>query len=60
VEYHNTKNVRRKKRTLVEDLLEDAEFQKYNKKKYKESLEQKKVKGYNKAIKKMKKLKKNK
>jgi hypothetical protein len=49
VEYHNTKNVRRKKRTLVEDLLEDAEFQKYNKKKYKESLEQKKVKGYNKA-----------
>lgn len=60
VEYHNTKDVRKKKRTLVEDLLEDADFQKYNKRKFKESIEQKKVKGYNKAVKKMKKLKKNK
>lgn len=37
VEYHNSKNIRKRNKTLVDELLEDAEFQKFNKKKFKES-----------------------
>lgn len=58
VEYHNSKDIRKKKRSLVDDLLEDAEFQKYNKRKFQEIAEQKKQTGFNKAMKKMRKLKK--
>lgn len=58
VEYHNSKDVRKTKRSLVDELLEDAEFQKYNKRKFQEMAEQKKQTGFNKAMKKMRKLKK--
>lgn len=61
VEYHNSKSIRKTKKSLVDELLEDAKFQKYNKRKFQETVEQQKIKsGYNKAMKKMKKLKKNK
>lgn len=60
VEYHNSKNVRKTKRSLVDELLEDAEFQKYNKRKFQETVELKKKAGFNKAMKKMRKLKKKK
>lgn len=49
-----------KKQSLVDELLKDAEFQKYNKQKYKKLVETKKSKGYYKAQKKSKKLKKQK
>lgn len=58
IEYHNSKNVRKAKKSLVDELLEDVEFQKFNKRKYQETLEQKKQSGYNKAMKKMRLLKK--
>lgn len=58
IEYHNSKNVRKTKRSLVDELLEDAEFQKYNKRRYQETVELKKKAGFNKAMKKMRKLKK--
>lgn len=58
VEYHNSKDIRKTKRSLVDELLEDAEFQKYNKRKFQETVEQKKKSGFNKAMKKMRKLKK--
>lgn len=58
VEYHNSKDVRKAKKSLVDELLEDAAFQKYNKRKFQETLELKKQSGYNKAMKKMRKLKK--
>lgn len=60
MEYHNNKNVRKRNKTLVDELMEDAEFQKFNKRKYQETLEQKKEAGYIKAMKKMRKLKKRK
>jgi hypothetical protein len=37
VEYHNSKNIRKRNKTLVDELMEDAEFQKLNKKKFKEA-----------------------
>lgn len=49
-----------KKRSLVDELLADAEFQKYNKRKYKEVMEKRRKTGYHKANQKMKKLKKKK
>lgn len=58
VDYHSSKNIRKTKKSLVDELLEDAEFQKYNKRKYQETLEQKKQTGFNKAMKKMRKMKK--
>lgn len=58
IEYHNSKNIRKTKKSLVDELLEDAAFQKFNKRKYQETLEQKKQTGYNKAMKKMRLLKK--
>lgn len=47
-------------KSLVDELLADAEFQKKNKRKYRETLESKKSSGYYKAQQKMKKLKKQK
>lgn len=36
VEYHSSKNTRKRNKTLVDELMEDAEFQKFNKKKFQE------------------------
>lgn len=47
-------------KSLVDELLADAEFQKRNKRKYRELMENKKNSGYYKAQQKMKKLKKRK
>lgn len=47
-----------KKKSLVDELLEDAEFQRFNKRKYQEAMAEKKNTGFKKAYKKMKKLKK--
>lgn len=47
-----------KKKSLVDELLQDAEFQRFNKRKYQEVMAEKRVTGYKKAYKKMKKLKK--
>lgn len=58
--YANRGLKKNKKKTLVDELMADAEFQKYQKKKYKEIIESKKTIGYYKAAKKMKKLKKKK
>ena len=61
LDYHNSKNIRQgKKKSMVDELMEDAEFQKFNKKKYQETMEHRKSAGYNKALKKMRKLKKKK
>jgi Fcf2 pre-rRNA processing len=58
VDYHSSKNIRKAKKTLVDELLENADFQRYNKRKYQESTEIVAKSGYNKAMKKMRKLKK--
>lgn len=59
LDYHNSKNIRQgKHKSMVDELMEDAEFQKFNKKKYAEAMVQKQSAGYNKALKKMRKLKK--
>lgn len=47
-----------KKKSLVDELLQDAEFQRFNKRKYQEVIAEKRATGYKKAYKKMKKLKK--
>lgn len=61
LDYHNSKNIRQgKKKSIVDELMEDAAFQKFNKKKYAEALVQKQSAGYNKALKKMQRLKKKK
>lgn len=56
---HSERGVREnKKKSLVEELLEDAEFQKFNKRKYNEVMAEKAKNGLRKAYKKMKKSKK--
>lgn len=60
VEYHDIKNNRKRKKTLVDELLQDTEFQKHQKKKYQEAVEIQSKSGYKKAMKKMNKLKKKK
>jgi hypothetical protein len=40
VGYHESKNIRKRNKTLVDELMEDDEFMKFNKKKFKESVEQ--------------------
>lgn len=61
MDYYNERNQKKSSaKTLVDELLEDAQFQKYNKKKYAEALEKRKKKAYHKAAIKMKKLKKKK
>lgn len=47
-----------KKKSLVDELLEDAQFQQFNKRKYGEVMAEKSKSGYRKAFKKMKKSKK--
>lgn len=61
LDYYNERGTKKTKaKTLVDELLQDAQFQKYNKKKYAEALEKRKKKAYHKAAIKMKKLKKKK
>ncbi|XP_055544424.1 deoxynucleotidyltransferase terminal-interacting protein 2 [Wyeomyia smithii] len=61
LDYYNERGTKKSKaKTLVDELLEDAQFQKYNKKKYAEALEKRKKKAYHKVAMKMKKLKKKK
>ncbi|XP_037047625.1 deoxynucleotidyltransferase terminal-interacting protein 2 isoform X2 [Bradysia coprophila] len=61
LDYYNERDSRKSKRkTLVDELMDDAAFQRFNKRKYAEVMEEKKKSGYHKANKKMKKLKKNK
>lgn len=61
LDYYNERGTKKNKsKSLVDELLEDAQFQKYNKKKYAEALEKRKKKAYHKAAIKMKKLKKKK
>jgi len=61
LDYYSERDTRKTKRkTLVDELMDDAQFQRFNKRKYAEVMEEKKKSGYHKANKKMKKLKKNK
>jgi len=61
LDYYNERDTRKTKRkTLVDELMDDAQFQRFNKRKYAEVMDEKKKSGYHKANKKMKKLKKNK
>uniref|UniRef100_A0A2M4AI08 Putative fcf2 pre-rrna processing n=1 Tax=Anopheles triannulatus TaxID=58253 RepID=A0A2M4AI08_9DIPT len=61
LEHYNERGVKKQKsQSLVDELLADAEFQKFNKRKYAEALELRKKKAYHKAVMKMKKLKKKK
>lgn len=61
LDYYNERGTKKTKaKTLVDELLEDAKFQKYNKRKYTEALEKRKKKAYHKAAIKMKKMKKKK
>lgn len=62
LDYYNERGERKnKKKTIVDELMADAQFQRFNKRKYTEiQLEEKRRTGYHKASKKMKKLKKNK
>lgn len=61
LDYYNERDTRRnKKRTLVDELLADTEAQKYIKRKHKEIVMTKQKYAHRKAMKKMKKLKKNK
>ncbi|RZC38928.1 deoxynucleotidyltransferase terminal-interacting protein 2 [Asbolus verrucosus] len=57
--YNNRLTKKERKKTLVDELLADAEFNKYNKRKYKEIIEEKQKTHY-KAWRKAKKLKKKK
>lgn len=56
--YHNRGERVGKKRSLVDELLQDAEFQQFNKRKYGEVMAEKRKTGLHKAYKKMKKAKK--
>lgn len=57
LDYYNNRLTRKeRKKTLVDELLADAEFTKYNKRKYKEIIEEKQKTHY-KAYMKAKKLK---
>ncbi|XP_052894192.1 deoxynucleotidyltransferase terminal-interacting protein 2 isoform X2 [Anopheles moucheti] len=59
LDHFNERGVKKiKSKSLVYELLADAEFHKYNKRKYAESLEKQKKKAYHKAVMKMKKEKK--
>nr|CAD7598388.1 unnamed protein product [Timema genevievae] len=57
--YHSRVPKKQRKKTIVEELMADAEFQKYNKKRYKEIIEQRR-KTHFKAHKQAKKLKRKK
>ncbi|KAG8231628.1 hypothetical protein J437_LFUL011469 [Ladona fulva] len=56
--YNSRVPKKERKNTMVEELLADAEFKRYNKRKYKEIIEEKKKKGHSRAHRIAKKLKK--
>uniref|UniRef100_A0A182P5W6 Fcf2 domain-containing protein n=1 Tax=Anopheles epiroticus TaxID=199890 RepID=A0A182P5W6_9DIPT len=61
LDHFNERGVKKlKSKSLVDELLADAEFQKRNKRKYAEALERQKKKAYKKAVMKMKKEKRKK
>lgn len=57
--YNNRLTKKERKRTLVDELLADAEFNKYNKRKYREIIEERQKTHY-KAYREAKKLKRKK
>lgn len=60
LDYHSNKNVRKTKaKTLVDELMEDADFQQFQKKKFKESQEHKQKFQFNRAARKLKQKQKN-
>lgn len=60
LDYYNNRLTRKeRKRTLVDELLADAEFNKYNKRKYREIIEERQKTHY-KAYRQAKKLKRKK
>ncbi|XP_055390453.1 uncharacterized protein LOC129619295 [Condylostylus longicornis] len=61
LEFYNERNIRKnKKRTIVDEILADSDVNKYTKRKYHEIIEKNQRYNHKKAMKKMKKLKKNK
>lgn len=60
LDYYNERDVRKnKKSSLVEELMKDAQFQRYNKKKYKEVMHNKRtLNGFKKAVMKVQKYRK--
>uniref|UniRef100_A0A182QDA8 Fcf2 pre-rRNA processing C-terminal domain-containing protein n=1 Tax=Anopheles farauti TaxID=69004 RepID=A0A182QDA8_9DIPT len=59
LDHFNERGVKKlKSKSLIDELMADAEFQKFNKRKYAESLERQKKKAYHKAVEKMKREKK--
>lgn len=59
LDYFNERGTKKnKKKSLVEELLADAEFQSFTKRKYKEVIKKNERVGYKKAVQKMKKNKK--
>lgn len=59
LDYYNDRNERiTKKKTIVDELLSDVEFQRYNKRKYKEIIDKQQNSRLYKVNQKMKKLKK--
>ncbi|EDW27226.1 GL21176 [Drosophila persimilis] len=60
LDHYKEKNTRKAKKSLVDQLLEDEAFQKFNKRKYNEVIQRTDKYAHRKTMKKMKKLKKNK
>ncbi|KAH8400617.1 hypothetical protein KR222_008738 [Zaprionus bogoriensis] len=60
LDHYSDKHSRKTKKSLVDELLEDEAFQKFNKRKYKEVIQRTDKYAHRKAMKKMKKLKKHK
>lgn len=60
LDHYSERHTRKTKKSLVDELLEDEAFQKFNKRKYKEVIQRTDKYAHRKAMKKMKKLKKRK
>ncbi|XP_064554058.1 deoxynucleotidyltransferase terminal-interacting protein 2 [Drosophila montana] len=60
LDHYSERHTRKTKKSLVDELLEDEAFQKFNKRKYKEVIKRTEKYAHRKTLKKMKKLKKNK
>ncbi|EDV99001.1 deoxynucleotidyltransferase terminal-interacting protein 2 [Drosophila grimshawi] len=60
LDYYSERHTRKTKKSLVDELLADEDFQKFNKRKYKEVIQRTDKSAHRKAMKKMKKLKKKK
>lgn len=58
LDHYKEKNTRKTKKSLVDDLLQDEAFQKFNKRKYNEAIQRSNKYAHRKTMKKMKKLKK--